>query len=227
MGSYSSFLRNIGEGPITIVSIERAVQRRVVLRMAVCADAILQQTVGVLIDFPNAIVHHEKVEQSVIVVIEPTCANRPHLLTIELGAGEPCLRGDVSKGSVAIVVEQLISGDVGQKDIGPTVVVVVPNCYAHSVTSSRDACVFRYIGKRAVMIVVEEPVPVSGRFFLQRRNRGAVYEINIEISVAVIVEESDSRYHRFHLILVRGSRVPCDEVNSSFFRNVFETNCGS
>ena len=58
------------------------------------------------------------------------------------------------------------------------------------------------------MIVVIETVPVFRTLLLKRRNGGAVYYQDVEITVVVVVKQGHARDHRFWLILVgRGATV--------------------
>ncbi len=111
--------------------------------MAVSANTALHVTERILVDFPHAIVHDEQVQLSVVVVIEPACADRPHFLAVHLGAGESRLCGYVGKRAVAVVVKQLIAGYVGKEDVGATIVVVVADRDAHAVARPSDSRAFR------------------------------------------------------------------------------------
>ena len=55
----AGFPRNIGERAIAIIAVERVMQRRVVVRMAVGAHPVPDRAVGILVDLPYAIVHHK------------------------------------------------------------------------------------------------------------------------------------------------------------------------
>ena len=120
-------------------------------------------------------------------------------------------------------MEELVAGHVGQKDVRSTIVVVVPDGYAHSVARPGESGALGYIGERAVVIVAIETVPVSRRFLLQGGNCCSVDQINIQPAVAVIVEQRNSCDHRFDLILVGCRRITSDEVDTRFCSNVFES----
>src|ERR1700722_13954896 len=109
-------------------------------------------------------------------------------------------------------MEELVAGYTGQKDVRSTIVVVVPDGYAHAVARPRDSGALGYIGERAVVIVVIETVPVSRRFLLQGGNRRSVDQINIQPAVAVIVEQCNSCDHCFDLVLVGCRRIAGNEV---------------
>ena len=71
----SRFFGDIGERAISIVAVQGVVQRRINLRMAVPANAAFHVTIGILVDFPNAVVDHKQIQLAVVVVIEPACAD--------------------------------------------------------------------------------------------------------------------------------------------------------
>src|ERR1700756_5904370 len=119
-------------------------------------------------------------------------------------------------------MEELIAGYVGQKDVWPSVVVIVPDGYAHPIARPSDSGTLGHIGERAVVIISIQTVPVPRRFFLQRRYGSAVYQIDVEPPVSVIVEQRDSGNHGFYLIFVRSRRVLSCEAQARFSSNVFE-----
>ena len=116
--------------------------------------------------------------------------------------GETCFRGDVGEGAVALVVKELVSSDVREEDVGPPVVVVIADGDSHAITGAGNAGALSHVGKRTVVVVAIEPVPVHGRIFLQGRNCCAIHQVNIQIAVAIVVEQRDPRDHGLDLILV-------------------------
>ena len=113
-----------------------------------------------------------------------------------------------------IVVEELVAGHVRDIDIGPAVVIVVADGHAHPVALAGDAGFFGDIGEGAVAIVVEEAVPVFRRVLLERRNRRAVDEVDVQVAVVVVIEQRHAGHHGFGLILVRSGTAVGDEVES-------------
>jgi len=101
-----------------------------------------------------------------------------------------------------VVAEELVAGDVGEEDIGPTVVVEVADGDSHAVAFALDASLFGDVGEGAVAVVVEEAVPIAGRFLLQGRDCGTVDEVNVQPAVVIVVDQADAGDHGFGLVLV-------------------------
>ena len=127
------FHRNVGKRAVSVVAIQRVVKRGIILGIAVTVHPLLQKAVGVLVDLPAAVVHHEQVQQAVVVVIEPAGADRPHLLALKHSAADTRLVGGIGEGTVAVIVKELIARDAGDEDVGPAVVIVVAHGHAGGV----------------------------------------------------------------------------------------------
>jgi len=61
-------------------------------------------------------------------------------------------------------VEELVLSRVDHVDIGPAIVVVVADRHAHAVAFARDAGFLRYIGKRPIVVVVVQAIPILRTF---------------------------------------------------------------
>ena len=156
--------------------------------MAVAADSAFHVTKGILVDLPHAVVDHEQIQFPVIVVIEPAGAYRPHLFAIHLCAREASSSCDIGERTIAVVVEELIRGYVREKNVGASIIVVVPDGDPHAVACPGDSRTLGDVGEGAVVIVAIQAVPVSGRFLLQWRDGCPVYQIDVQPAVAIVVE---------------------------------------
>src|SRR3984885_14445056 len=78
---------------------------------------------------PIEIAGHEQGELAVIVVIKKSSRGRPS------SAANSCLRGDIGKSSVAVVVIKNIFSEVRHVNIGIPVVIVVTNGDTHAIIS--------------------------------------------------------------------------------------------
>src|SRR5437660_12936409 len=105
MGRDSSFLGNVCKSAVAIVAVKRVVQGSVKSGMTIGAHPILERTIGILVDFPNAVIDHEKIEPSVVVVVEPAGAHGPHFLPVHLRSRQARLASHIGKSSVAVVME--------------------------------------------------------------------------------------------------------------------------
>ena len=72
------------------------------------------------------------------------------------------------------------------------------------------------------MVVVEEAVPVFGRLFAQRGDGRAVDEINIQVTVVIVIEERHAGQHGFGQVLVGCGATVGDEVDAGTVRDFFE-----
>src|SRR5258708_6914424 len=92
-----------------------------------------------------------------------------------------------------VVVVEPVLAVVADKEIGPTVVVIIRNRAAVSPAIIRHPGPLRYFGERSVMIVVEQ----CGvwRLFpsIQRIECRAVHKIDIEPAIVVEVDQADAR----------------------------------
>ncbi len=222
----AGFMRDVSERAIAVVAIKGVVERQIEIGMAVCAQTFFERAVRILVDLPVTIVDHEEIEQPVVVVVEPASADGPHLLAMCVLSGNACLGGDFGERAVAIVVKKLVARDVGEKNVGVAVIVVIANGDTHAVACAGDACFFGHVSERAVVVVVEEAIPVCGRGLFERGNLGTVNAVDIEEAVVVVVEQGDAGNHGFRLVLVGGSAVAGDEMKTGLLRNLFEVDAG-
>src|SRR4051812_18670122 len=111
---------------------------------------------------------HPKVEQSVIVVIEPACGNGP------LAASYTRRARDVLKSAVTAIPVKDISIHARDEEVGMPVVVEIRSGSAHRVAFARNARVLGRISELQVAFVVIQTIPIFGAGLMQRRNFGTV-----------------------------------------------------
>src|SRR5260370_26386020 len=191
----ASLPRHVSESAVTIIVIEKVWQTRVKRRRAREPFSVIPT------DFrshkrPIQIICDKKIKQSVIVVVEPSCTDRPKFLSVTVNAGYAGLFSDVSECTVAVVVIEDIAIYPGQVEVGPAVIVEVGRSDSHAISLSLQASTVRYIRKRAVSIVPVKPVVESGIVLFQARNLSAVREENVQESIVVEIEESNSAESR-------------------------------
>src|ERR1019366_3956413 len=117
--------------------------------------------------------------------------------------GESRLFSDISKSPVTVVVVEGVSIHAADKDVLVSVVVVVSDGHAGIVPSPGEPSLFRHIRKRAVSVVMEEPVPVFRRSLLQAGYVRTVGEKDIQVSVIVIIEYGNTASHGFRRMFLR------------------------
>jgi hypothetical protein len=219
-------VRDIRERSVAIIPMKRIVQRRVQVGMAVGTKPLFERAVGVFVDLPMAVVDYKEIEQPVVVVVEPTRADRPHLLIVGVRPSDTGSGSDVRECAVAVVAKELVAGDVGDEDVGVAVVVEVSNGDAHPVARSSDSRFFCDVGECAVVVVAEESIPVGGRSFFERRDLGSVDGIDVEEPVIVVVEQRNAGNHGFGLVLVGRGAIAGNKVETGLLGNLVEANAG-
>src|SRR4030095_8495177 len=115
-------LADVGEDAATTIEIEGIWRAFVEARVAVVVLAFvaaLRFAGGV----PVQVIDHEEIEETVAVDVHPDTAHRPE--GFGAAAGESGFGGDVSEGTVAVVVVERIVVDAADEYVGEAVVIVV------------------------------------------------------------------------------------------------------
>src|SRR5208282_1382151 len=148
MVRYAGFLADVSEGAVAVVMKQPTGHRRIDLRNAVVAMAVLVNAarfVQFLAEVDEAA--DEEIEAAVVVIVEP---NR---------AGGPAWRGYarlvcyVRKSAVAIVMVKNAAAVLRDVQIGIAVTIVIANGYTLPETTCADACFLGHIGKGSVTII--------------------------------------------------------------------------
>ena len=147
------------------------------------------------------VVHGEKVQLAVIVVVEPDGAHKP---SGEAGSG---FFGHIGKGAVAIVVIKRIAAVRGDVNVGPAIAVVIADGNTHAERLGvSDPSLFGDVGESAVVVVVVERVP-QRLLWREEVGRAAVDDKDVHPAVVVVVEEGASRADRFGIVALVRLRV--------------------
>jgi hypothetical protein len=129
-------------------------------------------------------------------------------------------------------VEHLVAAKSGEIQVEPAVVVDVADRDPHSVAARTNATrcgdVGEMTGPAAIRfdfeIVAVQPVAEpSGRNWNQGRavaEHFPLHEIDIEITVVVVIEQRDARRHDFGLIELAGHAVEMHKVETDFVRAI-------
>ena len=132
----------------------------------------------------------------VVVDIDPHSRHRPEWTVLFVGQRKASLFRHVGKGAVAVVVIKSVAIDPGHEDVVVAVVIVVTDGNADIEAGAFQSDLFRHVGKGTVAIVVEEAVPIFGRIFGERVDRGTVDEKDVWPAVAVVIEDGNAASHR-------------------------------
>ena len=126
--------RDILERPIAAVPIEAVRQALEDSRMAVDPDpASLVAAEGIRGGCPLHVVHHEKVEMAVVVVVEPAGGHGP------LATRDARSLRRILEAAVAAIAQQLVLPHTGDEKVDITVVVVVARGGAHGISDAAHA----------------------------------------------------------------------------------------
>ncbi len=104
---------------------------------------------------PLDIIHHQQIEQSVAIVIHPSCSHSPQPSKLEVRARQTGAFCDVGKGSVSIIVIEGVAAHAGNEDVLKAVVIVIADGHADVETLASYASLFRHVSKSAIAIVAE------------------------------------------------------------------------
>ena len=119
---------------------------------------------------------------------------------------------------------QDIAIDSGDVEIGPSVIVIIDSGSPHAVPFTRHSGSSRHLRKGSIMIVVVQPIGKCRVAFVQARNAGAVGEENIEITVVVVVQQSDATQCAVDDGLIIRSAIVQDKRHAGPFLAVLEGN---
>ena len=111
---------------------------------------------------------------------------------------------------------------LANKQIGPSVVVVVAYRRAHSITSPGYASSLGNIGERSIAVVVKQAVVILRIRLHQGGHLGAIDQVNVEQAVPVVVEQRNARRHGFRLVFLRGRAVLSDKMYASFLSDILK-----
>src|SRR5271165_5264301 len=206
MAANAPLFRNVAKGSVAVVQEELIRLPLVELRMAVvsCPTKSAQRLGGVR---PLHVIDDEKIEQAVVVHVDPGSRNCPVSSKLRIGTVQARVQsrfyGHVTKRTVAVVVVERAVVQAGNKEIGVAVIIVV--CYgdAHVVARASQASRVGHVGEDAVTVVAKQAIAVFGRVFFQRGDVGAVGEEDVGTAVAVVVENGHSAGHGLRRILGR------------------------
>src|SRR5260370_15582520 len=128
---------------------------------------------------------------AVAVIVNKAGARAPSL------TGNACFRGNIGKSAVTVVVIQNIADQVGNEQVGITIIVIVTGGDSHPVKAPLQSCLYRDVSERAVVIVPVETIPESRIRFVRNRSlrhriadQGTIHEKQVEESVVVVIEHS-------------------------------------
>src|ERR1700682_4347871 len=145
---------------------------------------------------PLDVIGNDQIQPTVFVVIKPASTGGPSALI-----GNTTFGSHVRKSSVSIVVVENRSAITSDIEIGIPVIVVVTDRYALSIMArTANSSLFRDVGESPIAIVVVEST-TKRMWRLINIGRRGLDEEEVHQSVLVIVEPSDTRTHRFEVVL--------------------------
>src|SRR6185369_10782737 len=173
--------RHVFKRAVTTVVKETIAGRTENTRRAVVPGACRRITIRAVRNRKISVVHHHQIEPAITIVVEKTRGGAPTRIV-----GRRVLR-HIVKRTVAFVEIHLVRTEIGEIEIGPTIVVDVADSGAHAVTSRNDATLFSYVSEPELLlfqIVSKESAA-----------RCALHEEDIEITIIVVIEQRAARTH--------------------------------
>src|SRR5262249_35089035 len=140
------------------------------------------------------VVRNHQIEKTVAVIVTERSACGPPAVR------NSCFLCDVCKRSISVVVKEFISAEASQIDVGPAVVVVIPDGPAHRKTWRCQTGFSRHVRKGAIVIVMIERAPP----FLPLKHNlhgGSIGKKNAGTPVAVKTNKKTPATHRFDHVL--------------------------
>ena len=129
---------------------------------------------------------------------------------------------DVGERAVAVVVKKVALAVGGDEKIVVAVVVVVADGHSHSKHLDVESRFVRYVGERAVVIVVIE---LGRRVLLNVAGPvHAIHEKNVRPAVVVIVNEGHTGSHGFGKKFLSEGGIVVHEMDPGGLRDVPELN---
>ena len=143
------------------------------------------------------VVGDEEVEAAIAIVIDEGAACVP----AGAFACDAGLQADIGEGSVSVVVIEDVLTVISDKEIVPSIVVIVPDANALSPAGVGEPGLGRHIGESAVAIVAEKMrrgFAASGKALETK----AIYDENVEPAVVIVIVERYPTASGFEQILV-------------------------
>ena len=159
----------------------------------------------------------KQIQPSIPVIVTPRRTRRP------VAQRHPSLLSHVGKGPIMIVAIEPILSPVRDVDIRPAIVVEIGNGHAHAPAIVLNTRVRSHIRERPIVVVVEQSSMRRCLFAVERIEGRPVHDINIEPSIVVIIDQTDSRPLGLHKVgLGRRPHPVCPMSEPGLFRDVFE-----
>ena len=185
------FFGDIDEATFALIAIEK-VALTGVFSGGVVTSVFLQATVfieGIGFELVVEIVGHVEIQVAVQVVIGESRACGPAAVAIRDGRSR-----HIGEANAFVAVEH-VGAKIGDKEIGISIVVVIPRATAHAVTGIGDPG-RRFNETSVCSVAVERIARRLGRYVPGQI--GSVDDVEIHVPVAIVIKKSSSRAKGFH-----------------------------
>ena len=231
LGQDAALAAHVLEGAVAAVPEQPVRLRGVVLRAAVVGDAGGAEAglpgPGPIVDVGR----DEEVEPAVAVVVHEEGARGPARVAAARGGG------DVFERAVRAVAPELVGPVVGQVEVRPPVVVVVPHGHALAVARGPDAAGLGHIGEAQAgspvgagrEVVAEEPAPrgpVPGRGGRAVDGARRLHQVDVLVTVVVVIQEGHPGARDLREQMVPLAPVAVHEAQAGGLRHVLEDGRG-
>src|SRR5271170_7048131 len=191
--------------------------------MAIATVTFAMLAAPEIVPIPLDIPEDHKIEESIAVEIDPCGGSGPS------AARYTGFLSYIRKGSVPIVVVEVIAAIGRYIKVFIAFVVVVADGYPHAVARALKAGLFRNVFKVSIGFLMVETVPILRASLLRNcaLRRGifegrAIDEEEVEPPIVVIIKKRDARTHRLNKIFLRRVRGLMQKVNPDVQSNIRE-----
>ena len=174
--------------------------------------------------------HHHEIKTTIAIVVDESGAGGP---TRRLHTGRA---RHVCKGTVPVVVIENVAASTGRViryvQIDIAVIVIIACSHAHALAAVTDAGLLGDIGEGEFaagnQVIAEQPVArlpavrQGDHRFSGLWPRGALYQVEIQVSVVVVVDQRGARSHNLRQEKLAGGPGELPEVQPGLLGDVFK-----
>ena len=130
----------------------------------------------------------------------------------------------VREGPITVILIELIFAEVSDVEIYIAIIIVITDSCTDTVSRTSDTCLVGNIGESIIAIVSIENVTRCAVLFTTGLNC-AIDEVDVEITVAIIIEKSTARSEEFVEESQTAAAIGMNKRYACGFRNINEDRC--
>src|ERR1043166_6414456 len=209
---------------ITVIMVEVRETAAEIAGWPVGTSNVRQNETGGAVDFrgPADVIANEKVQLSIIVVINPGGARAPIFRP-----GNSCGLRHFTKPSFAFIMKKIVSPHRGNEYVGHAIIVVITNGNAHPITTYVQTGPGGDICEMTMAVIVIKGHGGGCRAWRSMcRPVGTIDEQQVRVAIVIVVEERDTAPQGFGKQFVSIGAVVMEEMDASALSNIGELGGG-